>query len=99
MKSSGKLNFIKSNTLSIAIQKYYSLFLEVIKQEELFIMAVQKYSEREIPKLIISSFIEPLLLERWNGSSAPPNMSFLKNPEFNKLKPQLVNYFSVKEIN
>jgi hypothetical protein len=51
MKSSGKLNFIKSNTLAIAIQKYYDLLLAVIKQEKLFIIAVQKYSERGNTKL------------------------------------------------
>jgi hypothetical protein len=51
MKSSGKLNFIKSNTLGIAIQKYYDLLLAVIKQEKLFIIAVQKYSERGNTKL------------------------------------------------
>ena len=97
MKSSGKLYFITSDTLRIAIQKYYGLFKEVIKQEDLVLIEIKKYSQQEIPGYNTSSFFEPLFPDRWNGNTGPPSLSFMKNPDFNNIKLNMIDDWSTRK--
>lgn len=95
MKSSGKLNLIQSDSIKFSIQKYYRFFEEVIKQENLYNSFIEKYTDRNNQYFNVSSFIEANAEEQWNGQTGPPSLSLLEDPEFDLIKPKLVDNFSL----
>ena len=94
LKSSGRLNLIKSDTIKHSIQKYYKSLQEVIKQENQYISEIRKHSDRNGQYLNVSSFLEPRFPEQWNGNTGPPSLSFTKDSDFNQIKPKLLDNLS-----
>ena len=94
MKSSGRLNLIRSDSIKYPIQKYYRFFEEVIKQENLYNSFVEKYSDRNSQYFNVSSFTENKALDRWNGHTGPPDISSIGSADFKRIKPQLVDNLS-----
>ena len=99
MTSSGRLNLIQSDTLKYSIQKYYRLFNEVIKQEDLYNSEIKKYSDRNSQYIDVSSFIEPMFNTQWNGNTGPPSLAFMEKPNFNQVKPKIINNLSLIKNN
>jgi len=94
IKSSGKLNLIQSDSISNSIQKYYRFFEEVVKQESLYNSQIIKCHDRNQQYYNNTSFIEPYFDERWNANTGPPSLSFLEAPEFDDIKPILIDNIS-----
>ena len=99
MTSSGRLNLIQSDTLKYTIQKYYRLFKEVIKQEDLYNSEIKKYSDRNSQYVDMSSFIEPMHKTQWNGNTGPPSLAFIEKPNFIQVKPKMIDNFSQIKTN
>jgi hypothetical protein len=94
MKSSGRLNLIRSDSIKYPIQKYYRFFEEVIKQENLYNSFVEKYSDKNSQYFNVSSFTESRALDRWNGHTGPPDISSIESSDFQRIKPHLIDNLS-----
>ena len=99
MTSSGRLNLIQSDTLKYTIQKYYRLFKEVIKQEDLYNSEIKKYSDRNSQYIDVSSFIEPTFKAQWNGNTGPPSLAFMEKLNFIQVKQKMIDNFSLIKNN
>lgn len=95
MKSSGKLNLIRSDSIKYTLQKYYKFFEEVIKQENLYNSFIEKYTDRNSQYINVSSFIENKAEKQWNGHTGPPSLSFMEDQEFQVIKPEIINNISL----
>ncbi len=86
MKSSGKLNLIRLDSLRYGIMEYYNRSNKVVTSQEInnqYIMTIRANSIDE--KLDMNSFIETGLPEQWNVEINPFDFSFfekdLSDPE------------------
>ncbi len=91
MKSSGKMHLIQSDSIRLKIQIYYRLFVEVIKQEEIFNSEIRELQQEIESEINISSLLEPMLPERWNGNVSSFNLTFLDKP---LIKDKMINNWS-----
>jgi hypothetical protein len=99
MVSSGRLNLRRSDSLKYTIQQYYRLFKEVIKQEDLYNSEIKKVNDRNSQYMDMSSFIEPTFNPEWNGNTGPPSLAFMENPNFDQVKPKMIDNLSLSKIN
>lgn len=98
IKSSGKLNLIRSDSIRNSIQKYYRFFEEVVKQESLYNSRILMHHDRNQEYYNNTSFLEPNFNDRWNANTGPPNVSFLEKPEFDQIRPILIDNISMMKV-
>ena len=93
MRSSGKMNLIRSSEIKQDIQRYYKLFAEVIKQEVIHNAEIRKHMSNNSVYFNASALLEATNMERWNGfkESAAPDIVVLDNFD----PRELMNNYSV----
>lgn len=95
LKSSGRINFITSESVKANIQTYYRFFEETIKREETANNVTINLTLKNMEYFSFASFFEPTFEERWNGKAGPPNLEFTQEVAFKLNKPNIINNFSV----
>lgn len=99
MKSSGRMHFIQSDSLKLQIQTYYSLFNEVIKQEEFHNEIIQDYSKEMLSEIYISPLVEQGFPERWNGNVNSPDFTSIIGQINGQVKLKFIeNYTNMKNM-
>jgi len=95
LKSSGRINFISSESMKDNVQTYYRFFEETIKREEVANNVIIDLTLKNMKYFPVASFVEPTFEEQWNGKTGPPNLEFTQELEFKLYKSNIIDNFSV----
>jgi hypothetical protein len=77
MKSSGRLNLIRLDSLRFAILEYYNRSSKVVKSQDINNEYIMKHKDRSIDKYLdMNSLIETTLPEQWNAETSSFDHSF-----------------------
>jgi hypothetical protein len=98
LKSSGKINYITSESIKDNVQTYYRLFEETIKREEVSNNVFINLTVKNMEYFPFASFLESTFEEQWNGKTGPPNLGFTQEIEFKLNKPIIINNLSVMKV-
>ncbi|MEM6516342.1 MAG: DUF6090 family protein [Bacteroidota bacterium] len=99
LKSSGRINFISSESMKDNVQTYYRFFEETIKREEVANNVIIDLTLKNMKYFPVASFIEPTFEERWNGKTGSPNLEFTQELDFKLYKSNIIdNYSAMKAM-
>ena len=95
LKSSGRINFISSESMKDNVQTYYRFFEETIKREEVANNVFVNLKLKNMKYFPVASFLESTFEEQWNGKIGPPNLGFTQELEFKLYKSNIIDNFSL----